>query len=109
MTKKKSTKKQSTKKAQAGGLTRQAALDLIDSLDSRHQNIRPLLEKAARGEKITDKEFAAAESPFAPVVAVLKDVQSGRANDGTEAAVELMDTRNDVLKPILSALIVGLA
>jgi hypothetical protein len=88
-------------------MTRDQALYLIKTVDSRHQEIQPMLRKAARGEKITNEEFEKAGSPFAPVVGVLRDIQSGNADADTRRIIENLDTRNDVLKPLLLALMEG--
>jgi len=90
-------------------ITRSAnALDLINTLDSRHQGIQPVLRKFVRGEHVTDAELDQLESPFAPVAEILKDIREGQVSDSTRSAINALDTRNEVLIPLLHGLAGGL-
>jgi len=88
--------------------TRAAALDLINTVDSRHQAIQPVLRKFVRGEAVADTELEQLESPFAPVAGILKQVRDRKVTKETRAAIDSLDTRNDVLRPLLHGLANGL-
>ena len=88
--------------------TREQALYLVNTLDSRHQGIQPTLRKFVRGEPVTDAELDQLESPFKPVADILKQIRDSKVTKGLRYFIDTLDTRNEVLRPLLHGLANGL-
>lgn len=91
-------------------MTKQQALDFVNTLDTRHQAVQPILRSLIRGEAVSEAAIAELDSPFDPLKPIFRDVLKGGVfPTETHKQIATLDTRNEVLKPLLNALADGLS
>lgn len=91
-------------------MTRAQAIDFINSVDSKHQSLQPVLRQLARGEAVSAEEvdaLAESDSRLSQVAPVVKAIATGRADKNTLSAINELDSFGAPLQPVLLALVQG--
>ena len=91
-------------------MTRQQALDFINTLDSKHQSLQPVLRSMARGVLVLNAvldELAESDSRVGPVVLILEVAQTGAGKEETIKAINRLDSFGAPLQPLLLAMVEG--